>query len=90
MLFAALEEDQKYPWNLKVSKENDGDMEPPLVHHKGDRGALSVWSQQPFLVWNGRNKRATFWRVSLLARSLSSVLLTTTHYTLILGVREGG
>lgn len=44
------QEDQKCLWNLKVSKENDGDMEPPLVLQIGDRGALSAWSHQPFSV----------------------------------------
>lgn len=37
MLFRAFE-DQKYPWNLRVSKGNDEDLSPLSVHPKGWQG----------------------------------------------------
>lgn len=42
-----------------------------------------IWSHQPFIVWNDQNRKATFWSVSFLARSLFQFLLTIIHYTLI-------
>lgn len=42
-----------------------------------------IWSHQPFIVWNDQSRKATFWSVSFLARSLFQFLLTIIHYTLI-------